>query len=401
MPNAGETGTGLARPRGDAALVFHATENRRESRLTEPKMHKPKDRVNEIDLMRFFAAFSVVLFHYAFRGYAADDYSPMPYPLLAPFAKYGYLGVELFFMVSGFVILMTASSGSLKKFFVSRVVRLYPAFWVSCTMTFLAILTMGGERFHAGVSQYLVNMTLLSEFVRVPSIDGVYWSLFVELKFYALVALILVAGRIHHPQPLLFAWLLLALSQEIYPIGALRYFLITDSAAYFIAGAIAYLVWSSGLSPARIGIFVVAWLLAMVQAVDDIPAFARHYNEGLNSIVVTGIVSAFFLILFLVSVRKSGWFGRRQWLVAGAVTYPLYLIHQEIGYMLIGAAYPALNPHAVLWGTVAIMLLAAYAIHFFVERRASAPLRRLLIAVLDKGANLIALGIGKFRMARR
>lgn len=364
-------------------------------------MPKLKDRVNEIDLMRFFAAISVVLFHYAFRGYAADDYSPMPYPLLAPFAKYGYLGVELFFMVSGFVILMTASSGSLRKFFVSRVTRLYPAFWVSCTMTFLAILTMGGERFHTGVSQYLVNMTLLSEFVRVPSIDGVYWSLFVELKFYALVALVLVAGRIHHAQPLLFVWLLLALSQAIYPIGALRYFLITDSAAYFIAGAIAYLVWSSGLSLARIGIFVAAWLLAMYQAVDSIPGFDRHYNESLNSTVVIGIVSAFFLILFLVSVRKSGWFARRQWLVVGALTYPLYLIHQEIGYMLIGAAYPALNPHAVLWGTVVLMLMAAYSIHLFVERRTAPRLRRVLIAALDMGANLVALGIGKFRATRR
>ncbi|MDD5250387.1 MAG: hypothetical protein PHY45_15495, partial [Rhodocyclaceae bacterium] len=54
-------------------------------------------RVNEIDLLRFVAALSVVFFHYSFRGYAADAMSVMPYPLLAPFSKYGYLGVELFF----------------------------------------------------------------------------------------------------------------------------------------------------------------------------------------------------------------------------------------------------------------------------------------------------------------
>ena len=71
-------------------------------------------RVNEIDLLRFVAALAVVFFHYAFRGYAADDRSIMPYPLLAPIAKYGYLGVELFFLISGFVILMTASRGSLR-----------------------------------------------------------------------------------------------------------------------------------------------------------------------------------------------------------------------------------------------------------------------------------------------
>ena len=86
-------------------------------------------RINEIDFLRFVAALSVVLFHYSFRGHAADDLSVMPYPVLETVARYGYLGVDLFFLISGFVILMTASSGSLKDFVISRAVRLYPAFW--------------------------------------------------------------------------------------------------------------------------------------------------------------------------------------------------------------------------------------------------------------------------------
>ncbi|WOO32781.1 acyltransferase family protein [Diaphorobacter limosus] len=72
-------------------------------------------RVNEIDLLRFFAALAVVFFHYSFRGYAADAMSIMPYPLLASLSKYGYLGVELFFMISGFVILMTAAKEILQN----------------------------------------------------------------------------------------------------------------------------------------------------------------------------------------------------------------------------------------------------------------------------------------------
>lgn len=75
----------------------------------------------------------------------------MPYPLLAQPAKYGYLGVELFFMISGFVILMTASNNSLKRFFISRAVRLYPAFWVCCTITFLLILAVGQPRYSASL----------------------------------------------------------------------------------------------------------------------------------------------------------------------------------------------------------------------------------------------------------
>ncbi len=101
-----------------------------------------RSRVSELDLLRFFAAFSVLLYHYTFRGYAAGDMSIMPYPLLAPISKYGYLGVDLFFLISGFVILMSASSGSLKRFAISRIVRLYPAFWVCCTVTFIAIILL-------------------------------------------------------------------------------------------------------------------------------------------------------------------------------------------------------------------------------------------------------------------
>jgi peptidoglycan/LPS O-acetylase OafA/YrhL len=73
---------------------------------------RSQHRFYELDLLRFFAALAVVLFHHGFRGYAADHMTDMPYLSLAPAAKYGYLGVDLFFLISGFVILMTASGGS-------------------------------------------------------------------------------------------------------------------------------------------------------------------------------------------------------------------------------------------------------------------------------------------------
>src|SRR5512140_106891 len=125
------------------------------------------ERANEIDLLRFLTAVSVVLFHYAFRGYAADELSIMPYPL-APYAQYGYFSVYFFFMLSGFVILMTASKGSLKAFFVSRVVRLCPAFWLCCTLTFVAILLIGQPKYSATFTDFVLNMTMVSGFFYIP-----------------------------------------------------------------------------------------------------------------------------------------------------------------------------------------------------------------------------------------
>lgn len=106
-----------------------------------------KSRLYEIDLFRFLAALSVVLYHYTFRAYAAHDMSSMSFQQLGSFFRYGYLGVNLFFMISGFVILLTALNKDLIGFAISRIVRLYPTFWASVTLTAVATLFIGGDRY--------------------------------------------------------------------------------------------------------------------------------------------------------------------------------------------------------------------------------------------------------------
>jgi peptidoglycan/LPS O-acetylase OafA/YrhL len=346
----------------------------------------PHSRVNEIDLLRFIAALAVVFFHYSFRGYAADAASIMPYPWLAPAAKYGYLGANLFFIISGFVILMTAEHGSLRSFVSSRVVRLYPAFWVCCTLSFAAILAAGAPRFHATVPQYLANMTMLSGFMGVDWIDGSYWTLFVEVKFYALVCAVLALGQMRHVQSILAGWLLLSAFGEFWPNNYLRYFLIVDYAAYFIAGATCFLIWSRGLSPLRIGLLLLSWCLALYQSRATVTAMTVHYGTEISAVVAGGLVTACFGTMLLVALRATGPVGRARWLAAGALTYPLYLLHENIGFIIFNRAYPAVNPHLLLWGTLALMLAAAWAVHVLVERPCAPRLKRALERLPGKGA---------------
>lgn len=94
----------------------------------EPEVrHKPV-RYYEIDLLRFIAAITVVLYHFTFAGYHFGGLSPVQYPGLEEVFKYGFLGVQLFFIISGYVVLMSAQGKTLKQFFTSRVTRLYPAY---------------------------------------------------------------------------------------------------------------------------------------------------------------------------------------------------------------------------------------------------------------------------------
>jgi len=341
------------------------------------------NRVNEIDLLRFIAALSVVFFHYSFRGYAADSMSVMPYPMLASVSKYGYFGVELFFMISGFVILMTAANGSLRSFVISRIVRLYPAFWACCTITFAIIVAIGEPRYSASIRQYLVNMTMLNAFMGVPSIDGVYWSLFVELRFYALVAVILLIGRIQQAQLFIVIWLVASVALELFPIRKLRFLLITDYSAFFIAGATCFLIWQKGMSLVRATVMVVAWGMAVYLSTKSLAAFESHYNTVMNSFAVAGIVTTFFIVMILVSLRCTGLLGKTSWLLAGALTYPLYLLHQNIGFIIFNIAYPTINAHLLFWGTIIVVLISAYAVHIFIERRFSSPMKAGLGSLAD------------------
>lgn len=354
-------------------------------------------RVNEIDLLRFLAAVSVVFYHYTFRGYAADGLSSMPYPLLAPAAKYGYLGVELFFMISGFVVLMTAAaSARLRDFCISRIVRLYPAFWVCCTITYAATIAFGGQHVLT-FDQYLFNMTMLSGLSKVAPIDGAYWSLIVEIRFYALVAAVLALGRIHQAQRFLVLWLLACIGLEflaLWPIESippralhyLRYLLITDYAAYFVAGAICFLIWTKGASPTRLAILIASWALAIFQTGASLRAFADSFKTGLNSSIVISILTAFFLVMLLIALRRTGSIARWRWPLAGAISYPLYLLHQNIGYLVFNHLYPAVSAHLLLWGTIVLVIAGAYAVHALVERRLASRMKSALTATLASRA---------------
>lgn len=343
-----------------------------------------KIRVHEIDLFRFIAAIAVVFYHFAFRGGAGDNMCEISYPALSPIAKYGYLGVELFFLISGFVILMTAMNGSLKKFIISRVVRLYPAFWVCCTVTVLFTLLIGDGRYSVSGLQYLANMTMMSDFIRVPSIDGVYWSLFAEIKFYVFIAIILGLGYIKHIENILIGWLIFSLLMIIYPVKILIYGFNADYAPLFSAGAIFYLIFISGVNLKRILILIACFILANHFAYMNMDRLETKYHAGFQHYVITLLLVVFFTILYLSARRKIPYIGQTQWIILGALTYPLYLIHENVGFMIMNWLYPTIsNIHVLFWGTIVLVIGFSYLVNTQVENRFSKPFKTKLEWLFD------------------
>jgi peptidoglycan/LPS O-acetylase OafA/YrhL len=339
---------------------------------------KGASRINEIDLLRFIAVMMVLFYHYAFRGHAADSLSALPYPALAPFAKYGYLGVELFFMISGFVILMSAQGRTVKQFAISRVIRLYPAFWFCCSLTALVVWLYGSPVFKVTAGQYAANMTMLSEFFNVESIDSAYWSLFVEIRFYMFIAALLFFKQLHRVQLFLGLWLAVSIALEFVPLSRPRYWFSSDTSAFFVAGSICYLIRQSGMTRTRLFVLAVCLILAIYQWTAAITKFERHYQVALSAYVVGAIIAASFAAMLLVATNRLGFLNRVNWFALGALTYPLYLLHQNLGYIVFNHFHDKINAHILFWSVVVMAVLLAYAIYQWIEKPTSRRLKRLL-----------------------
>lgn len=361
----------------------------------EPEPHKRPIRFYEIDLLRFLAALTVVIYHYTYRGFAEGHYSPLGFPELGRFTRYGYLGVELFFIISGYVVLLSAQGKTVRQFFLSRVTRLYPAFWVACTLTFLVKLLWGpgpadtamSSELHAGVGQYVVNMTMLPEFLHFGVMDGAYWSLTIEITFYLLIAILIGFDLLKHLTLVIAIWLVYTALPGAVREGVLFSDLFFPAyAPFFAAGMLLYLMQQpQGRTWQRYGLLLMSYLLGLRASVGRAGSATLFYHEPFSGKVVVVVVTVFFVVMGLVAFRKID-LSRFTWLAwLGALTYPLYLLHSDIGFVIFHRLQHVANKYVLVGSTFLLMLGAAYLVHRFIEKRLSKVLgqqvNRLLTAL--------------------
>src|SRR5688500_3424160 len=142
-------------------------------------------RLELLDYGRFFAAIAVVLYHYTFNGIRNGKITTLTLePALVSVTKYGYLGVEFFFMISGYVIFFSALNRTPSQFAVSRALRLFPAYWVGVLFTSCFAIAWGTGAMQVTWDQVLANLTMISPMLGYEYVDGVYWTLLYELTFY-------------------------------------------------------------------------------------------------------------------------------------------------------------------------------------------------------------------------
>ncbi|MFC7512465.1 acyltransferase family protein [Streptomyces thermocarboxydus] len=233
------------------------------------------------------------------------------FPVLFRPSAYGWLGVHLFFMISGFVICMSCWGRTVPDFFTSRVIRLFPAYWLGVLAT-TAVVTLapGGLAPHAW-RDVLVNLTMLQWPVAVEHVDGVYWTLWAEMRFYLLFALVVWRGLTYR-RVVAFCcvWATAALLAKGYGSGPLSDLLMAQYCWFFIAGLAFYLIHRFGQNTLLWGIVALCFAMGQLTAVRGWRRTLQYVGHNVPSWGVAVLITLFFAVMAGVSL---GWFRRVDW----------------------------------------------------------------------------------------
>ncbi|PYY35803.1 acyltransferase [Curtobacterium sp. MCBD17_030] len=338
------------------------------------------ERFSLLDGLRFAAALAVVAYHYlAFPEPGLGAPVSSVGPEVFRFAKYGAFGVDLFFVISGFVILMSGLGRSAGAFVASRISRLYPAYWLGVLST-AVVVAVAAPGHPVDLRQVLVNLTMLHPAFGVGDVDPVYWTLWIELHFYVIVGVLLLFKPA--PSVLLafaLAWPVVAALAQLTGSDLLATTLIAPHAPLFAAGMAVFCIY-------RYGSNSIAWLVlafdtafAVAVSTPNIGAsIARNTDSSMSSTAETVMGLACVGVVVLVTLTPLSRVSGRWLTTLGALTYPLYLLHQNIGVLMIHAMEPVEGRWAATGVTTVLLCGVAYVVSRYVERPVGRALRRRL-----------------------
>lgn len=338
------------------------------------------ERFHELDGLRGLAALAVVIYH---MTSSYDTFFPGAEP--SPInVWWGMFGVQLFFMISGYVILMSANRVRRPSdFAISRVSRLYPAYWVALILSIVVSWAFAVPHEPMTWLDRLLNFTMVQRWFFAPNVDHVYWTLTIELQFYVMVFAMLVLTRCRlTPRTVtitVLAWVSVAVAVAIWaspyahgvnpqlvatPVKVALNVVLAEWAPLFGAGMFTYLGRRDPrFRPAAVALGVVAAVLAGL----------------LNNWAYAGCVAAMVAVFMIVAFRKrTGLLLLRpvQWY--GKISYSLYIGHSIHGTVVMHLTMPLLGRVGAMVVAFGAVTLIAWGIHEVGEVRGTRALKRFL-----------------------
>ena len=339
--------------------------------------------------LRGLAALSVLLSHYtqhfwtnrttaaAFLGAPAWE-GPSPglltIHLWLPPGFAGHFGVAVFFLISGFVVPLSLIGRGRAGFALGRALRIWPTYAAGLTITMAAVWACArhfGSPVPFGIGQWLAHLAFVQDVLGLPTIDGISWTLAIEVRFYILCLLIAPALRAGRVRPLLATGLALTGAAAVataipWPPGgraAVEELALSAQMITFMLVGTVFAARHRGREGEAACLGAGAVLLAL---------FALQWAGGvmgwqtLPGLTAYGSALLLFGALFLARHRIQRVPAPLDALAR--VSYPLYVVHAVAGYaamrLLLEAGAPA---WAAILATTALALAAATLLHVLVE----------------------------------
>lgn len=305
----------------------------------------PKDRLESVQVLRGIAALLVVLVHAVQRQDRLDN----PAELLASFSYAGSIGVDLFFVISGFVMALSMQryegGGGALRFIGQRFYRIAPIFYFWCACFAIVLVLQGWE---IGTKQLLNSVTFLPVFDTggyAAPILGVGWTLAFEATFYVIVCAVILMRLPPWTLIPIIVGLTLVPALDQSELVAVRFFF-NSILLEFALGVAAYVLWSKNrLRPSlvfagAIGGLIVIFLL-LPERTDPLYRSAPIFNNSLSALraLVWG-VPCFCLFLAVLKWRPGAGRVTDAFKLLGDASYSIYLTHQIVLFAAFGTFLP-------------------------------------------------------------
>lgn len=337
-----------------------------------------REKLGNLQALRGVAALLVVLFH----GSVIEFYEGIHFAVLSPFHVIGYAGVDLFFVLSGFIIAFVhrdwfGQAGRVPTFVFRRVWRIFPAYWAALALGVAWLYFSAGTQplSEKWLERFGRSVALLPDVELQPWV-GQAWTLSYELAFYAAFALLLLLPR-HRAARVLIAWfavvcfLNLKTHRPANPFSVLWF---SPLVAEFLAGAaVGWLVrpgWSRGTWVMLAA--AITWIAAGLLLADRSPYDLQ--TDLRVRVLVWGVPCA----LMVAAFASADLHGRRmlpRWLeTLGEASYSIYLVHLLVREIVQAAWSRFQFGHAPLAHTVWIAATIGIAVgfgllfHWYVEK---------------------------------
>ncbi len=292
---------------------------------------KKQVRYAELDALRGIAALLVVFFHFTM---GRPEYNHM--------FKVGTTGVDLFFIISGFVIFMSISNIShARDFVINRISRLYPTYWASIAFTFLLISAYAifKGNFHPldALIKFLGNLTMFQFYLGIPDLDGPYWTMIIEMIFYISILVLFCTDLLKYINAIgiiVCAITVLAANfyfEQILVSRILKWIPLLQFLPLFFAGTVFYRIYSDRknlISNYLIIVFCFLCQLALFPYAGRSNRFITIYEYNL-------MLTIYFMLFVLFVNFRLRFIVNDITLFFGKISFALYLIHQYISQSVI------------------------------------------------------------------